>query len=87
LPQADGRLRINPSFVRDVSSSRRDKAIVAAIISMSKNLGLQTIAEGVETADQLDYLSKEGCDEAQGYHFSKPLTAEQMEAFIIGNQT
>lgn len=80
------KLKIDQSFVRDISSNLEDKAIVAAIISMSKNLGLQTIAEGVETADQLDYLRKEGCDEAQGYHFSKPLTAEQMEAFIIGNQ-
>ena len=81
------KLKIDQSFVRDISSNLEDKAIVAAIISMSKNLGLQTIAEGVETANQLDYLCKEGCDEAQGYHISKPLTAEQMEAFIIGNQT
>lgn len=79
------KLKIDQSFVRDISTNLEDKAIVAAIISMSKNMGLQTIAEGVETAEQLDYLRKEGCDEAQGYHFSKPLAADQMEAYLVRN--
>jgi EAL domain-containing protein (putative c-di-GMP-specific phosphodiesterase class I) len=48
---------------------------------MAKRLGLQTIAEGVETIGQLEYLHEEGCDEIQGYYYSKPLPAEAFEAF------
>jgi len=76
------KLKIDQSFVRDISTDLEDKAIVGAIISMSGNLGLQTIAEGVETAEQLAYLVEQGCDEAQGYFFSKPLTAADLEPLI-----
>ena len=48
---------------------------------MAKRLGLQTIAEGVETIGQLEYLQEEGCDEIQGYFYSKPLPAEAFEVF------
>ena len=76
------KLKIDQSFVCDISTDMEDRAIVAAIISMSRNLGLQTIAEGVETAEQLAYLLEQGCDEAQGYYFSKPLTAADLEPLI-----
>lgn len=75
------KLKIDQSFVRDISNDRDDKAIVTAIINMASSLGMQTIAEGVETANQLAFLRMQGCNEAQGYYFSKPLTKEEFETF------
>jgi len=76
------KLKIDQSFVRDISTDPEDKAIVSTIISMARNLGLKTIAEGVETAGQLSFLLEQGCDEVQGYYYSKPLPAEQFAAFM-----
>ncbi|MDP2850227.1 MAG: EAL domain-containing protein [Sulfuricurvum sp.] len=75
------KLKIDQSFVRDINIDPEDKAIVSAIISMSKSLGLQTIAEGVETIAQLNYLREEKCDEIQGYYFSKPLPKKAFKEF------
>jgi EAL domain-containing protein (putative c-di-GMP-specific phosphodiesterase class I) len=59
-----------------------DSAIVAAVVQLAHTLGLRAVAEGVETHAQLDRLRLLGCDEAQGYFFSKPLPAEQLAAFL-----
>ncbi|KKO44197.1 diguanylate cyclase [Arsukibacterium ikkense] len=76
------KLKIDQSFVRDLLKNSQDKAIVRAIINMAANLGLKTIAEGVETEQQRDLLIQLGCDEIQGYYYSKPLPAGQASEFI-----
>lgn len=75
------KLKIDQSFIRDIHTNQEDRAIISAIIHMAKSLGLQTIAEGVETISQLDYLKAEGCDEIQGYFYSRPLDAAGFEEF------
>ena len=79
-------LKIDQSFVRDIEFDPNDLALARAIILMAHALNLKVIAEGVETATQLALLKKEGCDFAQGYFFSKPLTAEKFEALLDNPQ-
>ena len=76
------KLKIDQSFVRDLGDDGNDRAIVSAIIRMAQALGMRTTAEGVETEGQLVYLREQGCDKAQGYHFSMPLSAPELEAFM-----
>ncbi|MFA5372509.1 MAG: EAL domain-containing protein, partial [Sideroxydans sp.] len=75
-------IKIDRSFVRDITSDPNDAAIVQAIIAMSEALGLNVIAEGVETAAQRDFLDKHGCHAFQGYLYSKPVPLGEFEKLI-----
>jgi diguanylate cyclase (GGDEF)-like protein/PAS domain S-box-containing protein len=76
------RLKVDRSFVRDIATSTDDAAIVRTIIALGHNLGLKVLAEGVETEAQLAFLKANECDEMQGYHFSKPVTAWRMRKLL-----
>jgi len=79
------RLKIDQSFVRDLTNDPNDKAICKAIINMAHGLNLKVIAEGVETDSQLEYIRLFECDAAQGFLFSRPLPAEDFRKLLIMN--
>jgi diguanylate cyclase (GGDEF)-like protein/PAS domain S-box-containing protein len=76
------KLKIDRSFVRDLGSDPDDAAIVRAIIQMAHSLGLRAIAEGVESPDLLQLLRDFGCDEAQGYHYARPMPAADCARYL-----
>lgn len=75
-------LKIDRSFVSDIQVSPESPALISAIIKMAHALGLSVVGEGVETVDQLNFLSEECCDFVQGYYFSKPVNSEQFEQLL-----
>lgn len=75
-------LKIDRSFINHVDENPADQAIVSAILAMAKSLGLRVVAEGVETAAQLEVLNGHGCEVAQGFFFSRPLPAEQCRTLL-----
>lgn len=80
-------LKIDKSFVDNINSDQDDAAIVNAVISLAHSLGLEVIAEGVETVEQLEALSAKACNAYQGYYFSKPLPADQFLNYFKENQS
>jgi diguanylate cyclase (GGDEF)-like protein/PAS domain S-box-containing protein len=79
------KLKIDQSFIRDITVDPNDTAIVVAIINMARSLDLETIAEGVETAGQLALLRSKGCRMGQGFYFSAPLRAEALYPLLKSN--
>jgi diguanylate cyclase (GGDEF)-like protein/PAS domain S-box-containing protein len=78
------RLKVDQSFVRDITADRDDATIVKAIVRLGHSLGLKVTAEGVETGEQLDFLRACRCDQAQGFYFSRALPAEEIETLVLG---
>jgi EAL domain-containing protein (putative c-di-GMP-specific phosphodiesterase class I) len=75
-------LKIDQSFIHDITTDTDDATIVSAVITMAKGLKKGVIAEGVETEEQMTFLQAHGCDEAQGYYFSKPVVALQFAKLL-----
>ena len=75
-------LKIDQSFVRQISTAGDDTTIVTAMISMGRSLNLRVIAEGVETSEELAFLQAHHCDEAQGYYFSRPVPPQQFATLL-----
>jgi diguanylate cyclase (GGDEF)-like protein len=80
-------LKIDRMFIKDITSNHEDAAITRAVIVLAHELDLNVIAEGVETFDQLELLVKHGCDQIQGYLFSKPVTSDECAAMIKSSRT
>jgi diguanylate cyclase (GGDEF)-like protein/PAS domain S-box-containing protein len=80
------KLKIDQSFVRELAAGGRDLAIISAIVQLAHSLGMSTIAEGVETAEQLALLRAKGCNEIQGYFYSRPLEPKAFAEFAAGRR-
>ena len=76
-------IKIDRSFVSDIADSRHDKAIVSAIVGLAHGLGFRVVAEGIESEAQLQVLRDLGCDEAQGFHLSRPMSGEQIASEFL----
>ena len=79
-------LKIDRSFVKDLDSDETDRAIASSIIALAHNLGLSVVAEGVEAEEHLAFLRSEGCDEYQGYLFSRPVPPDAFASLLDGSR-
>jgi EAL domain-containing protein (putative c-di-GMP-specific phosphodiesterase class I) len=75
-------LKIDQSFVRDLTTDADDASIVSAVISMGKSLHIQVVAQGVETREQLEFLQEHSCPEGQGFYFSHPVVAGEFSQLL-----
>ncbi len=80
-------LKIDQSFVKNLTPDSDDAVLTETIVLMAKSLGLETIAEGIETAEQQEMLIAAGCVYGQGYFLAKPLTAEKISALLSQNRS
>jgi len=80
------RLKLDRSFVQDIETDQNDAAICSATVALGHNLGLELVAEGVETSTQRDFLARLGCDTLQGFLYSKPLPAERIVDYLRSYQ-
>lgn len=81
-----GKLKIDRSFIRDIPEDADDMAITEAILAMARSLRLETVAEGAETAEQMEFLRGHGCDAVQGFYISRPVEAEEIERLVRGGE-
>jgi len=75
-------LKIDQSFIRDITENEEDTTVVKAIIALAKSLNMDVIAEGVETDKQLSFLLKNKCHNIQGYYYAKPMPADEMKIYM-----
>ena len=73
-------IKIDQSFVRNIGQDKSNESIIKTIHALSSNLGLYCIAEGVETSEQISFLTEMGCEDLQGYYFAKPMLADDLIA-------
>ena len=78
-------LKIDRSFVMDSVTNKDDQEIIKTIIAMARNLSMNTVAEGVETKEQQEFLTQHGCRMMQGYYFGRPMPAKQFEEMLHGD--
>ena len=79
-------IKIDQSFVQDIDDDAEETTIVSAIIAMGKSLKMLVVAEGIETAEQLDFLKSKECEEGQGYYYSRPVPAEEFAGLMAANR-
>jgi len=80
-------LKIDREFVKEMNRDATSRSIVDSIITLAHTMSLRVIAEGVETAEQAERLVDSGCDYLQGYHFGRPMAADQMAPFVERRET
>ncbi len=80
------RLKIDQSFIFDITTNVEDAAITKAVIAMAKSMDIRVIAEGVETIEQLNYLTEKNCEEVQGYYLGRPMPAHEISALMASHK-